>query len=179
MYNFTVMTWFCCLFQNLSTRPSSMFLFGIILKEIVAALHRIYLNVSETTRSWEMALILHMQTSYPYLHCSLTEFVDQSETVYEPQHDKTNKMNVRPAKTQISLGRSESSLCAQRVAKNPRFLHVDREDSYQTGQMLRLIWVVAGCTLTLLVLSCCGSYYIRQAIQISGLTAAAYLKITW
>ena len=23
---------------------------------------------------------------------------------YEPPHDKTNKMNVRPAKTQISLG---------------------------------------------------------------------------
>ncbi|KAL3837146.1 hypothetical protein ACJMK2_022524 [Sinanodonta woodiana] len=30
--------------KNLNTRPSSMFLFGIILKEIVAALHRIYLN---------------------------------------------------------------------------------------------------------------------------------------
>ena len=24
--------------------------------------------------------------------------------VYEPRHDKTNKMTVRPAKTQISLG---------------------------------------------------------------------------
>ena len=24
--------------------------------------------------------------------------------LYEPRHDKTNKMNVRPAKTQISLG---------------------------------------------------------------------------
>ena len=24
--------------------------------------------------------------------------------IYEPPHDKTNKMNVRPAKTQISLG---------------------------------------------------------------------------
>ena len=34
----------------------------------------------------------------------------------EPRHDKTNKMSVRPAKTQISLGirpvRSETSLCA-------------------------------------------------------------------
>ena len=40
--------------------------------------------------------------------CSLTQ--------YERQHDKTNKMTVRPAKTQISLGIhpvwSESSLCA-------------------------------------------------------------------
>ena len=51
---------------------------------------------------------------------------------YEPQHDKTNKVTVRPAKTQISLGIrqvwSESSLCAQWVAKDPSFLHADSED---------------------------------------------------
>ena len=39
-------------------------------------------------------------------------------TLYEPRHDKTNKMDVRPAKTQISLGIrpvwSESSLSAWR-----------------------------------------------------------------
>ena len=81
---------------------------------------------------------------------------------YEPRHDKTNKMSVRPAKTQISLGIrpvwSESSLCAQWVAMDPRFLHADSEDSDQTGRMPRLIWVVAWGTLTLLVLSCRGSY---------------------
>ena len=48
--------------------------------------------------------------------------------IFEPPHDKTNKMNVRPAKTQISLGIcpvwSESLLCA----KDPRFLHADNED---------------------------------------------------
>ena len=44
---------------------------------------------------------------------------------FEPPHDKTNKMSVRPAKTQISLGIrpvwSESSLCvcAQWMAKDP------------------------------------------------------------
>ena len=47
----------------------------------------------------------------------------------EPRHDKTNKMSVRPAKTQISLGIhlvwSESSLSAQWVAKDPRFLHAE------------------------------------------------------
>ena len=36
--------------------------------------------------------------------------------INEPHHDKTNKMSVRPAKTQISLGIhpvwSESSVCA-------------------------------------------------------------------
>ena len=63
---------------------------------------------------------------------------------------KSTKWHVRPAKTQISLGIcpvwSESSLCAQRVAKDPRFLHVDSEDSDQTGQIPRLIWVFAGRT---------------------------------
>ena len=82
--------------------------------------------------------------------------------IYEPPHDKTNKVTVRPAKTQISLGIrpvwSESSLCAQWVAKGPSFLHADSEDSDQTGRMPRLIWVFAGCTLTLLVLSRDGSY---------------------
>ena len=51
---------------------------------------------------------------------------------FEPRHDKTNKMSVRPAKTQISMGnrpvRSESSLCAQWAAKDPSFLHADSED---------------------------------------------------
>ena len=41
---------------------------------------------------------------------------------------------------------SESSLCAQWVAKDPSFLHADSEDSDQTGQMPRLIWVFAGRT---------------------------------
>ena len=46
---------------------------------------------------------------------------------------------MRPAKTRISLGIlpvwSESSLCAQWVAKYPRFLHADSEDSDQTGRI--------------------------------------------
>ena len=64
---------------------------------------------------------------------------------------------------QISLGIrtvwSESSLCAQWIAQDPSFLHADSEDSDQTGRMPRLIWVFAGRTLILLVLSCRGSYY--------------------
>ena len=52
---------------------------------------------------------------------------------------------------------SGSSLCAQWVAKNPNFLHADSENSDQTGRMPRLIWVFAGPTATLLVLSCHGS----------------------
>ena len=57
----------------------------------------------------------------------------------------------------ISLGIhpvwSESLLCTQWVAKDPSFLHADSEDSDQTEQMPRLIWVFAGHTVILLVLS--------------------------
>ena len=74
---------------------------------------------------------------------------------------KPTKWHVRPAKTHISLGIrpvwSESSLCAQRVAKEPSFLHVDSKDSDQTGRMPKLIWVFAGRAVILLVLSWGGS----------------------
>ena len=84
------------------------------------------------------------------------------DCLYEPRHDKTNKMAMRLAKTQNSLGMrpvwSESSLCAQWVAKDPSFRRADSEDSDQTGRMPRLIWVFAGRTLILFVLSCRGSY---------------------
>ena len=103
---------------------------------------------------------------------SLNQGCLQSLHSVEPPHDKTNKVAVRPAKTQISLGIcpvwSESLLSAQWVAKDPEFLHADSEDSQwvakdpeflhadsedsdQTGRMPRLIWVFAGRTLILLV----------------------------
>ena len=63
---------------------------------------------------------------------------------------KPTKWHVRPAKTLISLDIcpvwSKSSLCAQWVAKDPRFLHADSGDSDQTGRMPRLIWVFTGGT---------------------------------
>ena len=98
----------------------------------------------------------------------------QSST-FEPRHDKTNKMSVRPTKTQISLGIrpvwSESSLCAQWVVKDPSFLHADSEDSVQTGRMPRLIWVFAGRTLILLVLSYHGSFhFLPTFVFLSGRT---------
>ena len=83
--------------------------------------------------------------------------------VLEPRHDKTNKISVRPSKTQIGLGIrpvwSKSSLCAQWIARDPSFLHADSEDSDQTGRMPRLFWVFARRTATFLVLSCRGSLY--------------------
>ena len=68
---------------------------------------------------------------------------------------------MRPAKTQISLGIppvwSESSLSTWRKLGSLSTHSVHSEDSDQTGRMPRLIWVFAGRTLILLVLSCRGS----------------------
>ena len=103
------------------------------------------------------------------------------ESIIEPRHDKTNKMNVRPAKKQISLGIhlvwSESSLCAEWVARDPSFLLADSEDSDQTGRMPRLIWVFAGCTVTSLVLSCRGSIMRTVKLQITPVFAVRMKKL--
>ena len=70
---------------------------------------------------------------------------------------KPTKWHVRPAKTQISLGIrlvwSESSLSAWRRLWSLATNWTHSEDSDQTGWMPRLIWVFAGGTVILLVLS--------------------------
>ena len=80
------------------------------------------------------------------------------------RHGKTNEMCVRPAKTQVSLGvrpvRSESSLSTWRKLGSLATYWAHREDSDQTRRMPSLIWVFAGCSLTLLVLSCHGSVFV-------------------
>ena len=52
-----------------------------------------------------------------------------SPLLFEPLHDKTNKMSVD----------AQSSMCVQLVAKDPSFLHAHSEDSDQTGRMPSLI----------------------------------------
>ena len=74
--------------------------------------------------------------------------------INEPRHDKTNKVSVRPAKTQILGIRpvwSESSLSAWRNLGSLATHLAHSEDSDQTGRMPRLIWVFAGRTFTLLL----------------------------
>ena len=54
----------------------------------------------------------------------------------EHLHDKTNKMTCawqRLRSAWASAQSDQSSLCTQSVAKDPSFLHVDSEDSDQTG----------------------------------------------
>ena len=71
----------------------------------------------------------------------------------EPRHDKTNRMSVRPANTQISLGIrpvwSESSMSAWRKLRSLATHWAQSEDSDQTGRMPWLIWVFAGRTQTI------------------------------
>ena len=75
-----------------------------------------------------------------------------------------NQQNICvPTDTQISLGIrlvwSASSLSAWRKL-GPLATHwAHNKDSDQTGLMPRLIWVFAGCTVILLVLSCCGTKF--------------------
>ena len=82
--------------------------------------------------------------------------------IFEPPRDKTNKMTLRPAKTQISLGIrpvwSESLLSAWRKLGSLATNWSHSEDSDQTGQMPRLIRVFAGHTLIVFVLSWDGSF---------------------
>ena len=79
---------------------------------------------------------------------------------------ETNKVSVRPAKTQVSLGIcpvwSESSLSTWRNLGPLATQWADSEVSDQTGRVPRLIWVFAGCTLILLVLSCHNSNVLQD-----------------
>ena len=112
-----------------------------------------------TTSDWAMF--------YPKLCCyeprykGVWAFDRLDDLVIEPPHDKTNKMTVRLANTQISLGIgqvwSESLLSAWRNTGFSTTHWAHSEDPYQTGRMLRLIWVFAGRAVILLVLSCGGS----------------------
>ena len=104
-------------------------------------------------RKWGHALSYFVGKKYMYC-ISLTTWECreqcQDKSLCELPRDKTKKMTVRTAKTQINLGIcsvwSESSLCTQWVAKEPSFFHADSEDSDQTGQIPRLIRVFAGRT---------------------------------
>ena len=79
---------------------------------------------------------------------------------------KPTKWHVRSAKTQISQGIhpvwSESSLCAQWVAKDPSFLHADSEDLIRLGRIPGWSESLLGAHAILLVLSRGGSYWAKR-----------------
>ena len=91
------------------------------------------------TRSW-CTTIFSSPITFDFLRIDIPK--QNGTSINEPRHDKTNKMSVCPAKTRI---RTQSF-----------FMQTTKTD--QTGRMPRLIWVFAGRTLILLVLSCRDSY---------------------
>ena len=154
-----------------STLINSLFLTDLYSAEYPGPSHRIQKTVKVSAHPWvflSLVLILvNDRLSVLDLHWAWT---------FEPPYVKTNKMSVRPAKTRITMGIrpvwSETWLCAHWVAKDPSFLHAYSKDSDETGQMPRLIWVFAGCTLILLVLSCRGSFVIVNRENV-------LLALTW
>ena len=79
------------------------------------------LPVSRFSLSWTEIFIVFDRNDLPFMQCS-----------FEPRHDKTNKVSVCPAKTQVSLGIcpvwSESSLSAWRNLGSLATQWVDSED---------------------------------------------------
>ena len=85
---------------------------------------------------------------------------------------KPTKWHVRPAKTQISLGIRPVWSVFTVCMKKPWFLATHwahSEDSDQTGQIPRLIWVFAGRRVILLVLSRGGSPFLENSVYIQCL----------
>ena len=106
---------------------------------------------------------------------SLTEFTETCSIELKNKQKmscdmKNQQSECGPAKIQISLGIrpvwSESSLSTWRKLGSLDTHWVHSEDSDQTEQMPRLIWVFAGRTLLLLVLSCRGSNVFNNTSKI-------------
>ena len=109
----------------------------------------------------------------------VSEFQEQESQNYFSSW-QTNKMTVRPLKTQISLGihpvRSESLLSAQRNHGSLATYWANSEDSDHTGGMPRLIWLFARHTVILLVLSWGGSFFLLQLPKFTMLAACVTFR---
>ena len=109
-----------------------------VITDLNVALETAFRSVNAEFRQIIQFLLLVWQPSNTYYF--LLE-------LFEPPHDKTNKVAVRAAKTQISLGIrpvwSESLLSAWRHLGSLATHWAQSEDSDQTGRMPRLIRVFA------------------------------------
>ena len=94
------------------------------------------------------------------------------QPINEPPHDKTNQMACAPSEDSDQPGYPPSlikvfTVCMKKLGSLA--IHwVHSEDSYQTGQMTRLIWVFAGRTVILLLLSWGGSNDITDLPTLQG-----------
>ena len=104
--------------------------------------------------------------------------------IHELRHNKTNKWvcvqwRLRSA---WAPAQSDQSLRCPRIKLWSLATHwAHSEDSDQTGRMPRLIWVFAGRTVTLLVLSCGGSHetaeHLYDEMQVEKVSYSAWIKI--
>ena len=89
----------------------------------------------------------HLFSTNPFFVClflfcfKLPPTISAVSKKNEPQQDKTNRMTYVPSKDSDRPGH-----LLFMESKWFKFLHVDRQDSDQTGKMPRLIWVFAGRT---------------------------------
>ena len=97
--------------------------------------------------------------------CSISSsfFLDSwNRRAFEPPHDKTNKMVCAPSKDSDQPGHLPSLIRVFPVHMKKAWVLSyplsATNDSDQTGWMSRLIWVFAGVTVILLVLSLGGSF---------------------
>ena len=88
-------------------------------------------------------------------HRPLKSTIFLSMFSFEPPHDKTNKMACA-----LSEESDQSSLSAWRKLGSLATHWAHSKDFDQTGKMPRLIWVFAGRTVILLVLSWGGSFFL-------------------
>ena len=103
---------------------------------------RSYLNFSRYMHYWTGTPMGNVH-SHLHKHVNRDKIVKATCKVTE----FPSKLYMRTAKTQISLriraAWSESSHSSPRIAKDPKCLLEDSENSDQAGWMLRLIWVFA------------------------------------
>ena len=119
------------------------------------------------------------------------------QETFEPPHDKTNKMACAPSKDSDQPGhppslirvfavRMKKALVLSYPKSAQRRLWSDWADAQadlslrcdQTGQMPRLIWIFAGRTLILLILSRGGSYYLCMSTPFTGMYGKQQNKLS-
>ena len=111
-------------------------------------------------RRWSAWADAQADLSRRWAHRSFSWFCHEASHFVARQNSITSWI---PEQMSRDMTKPTNWLCDQRrlrsawAAKDPSFLHADSEDSDQTVRMPRLIWVFAGRTVILLVLSCRGS----------------------
>ena len=129
-----------------------------------------------------VAVWINMSIFWP--HLAIRSILKNIRSIIWAASWQTNKVSVCPAKTQISLGIrpvwSESSLSAWSAWRKLGPLATywaHSEFSDQTWRMPRLIWIFAGRTATLLVLSRGGSFSVTMTRF--GDFQARFVKMIW